>query len=132
ATLASILTVTVTSGAPFIDPSPPSTPEPGALLTPVPESNTNLLLAARENRIDSGPSTFENKVSDASPLVQDCWQLFHNIAGGGTWTIWGKHRTLAMYHTCAFGAEVVGGMSMGLKIGNGDIRDLARDSIEMF
>lgn len=34
---------------------------------------------------DCGASTFENRASAASPLVQDCWRLHDNIAGPGTW-----------------------------------------------
>ena len=80
---------------------------------------------------DCGDSTFENKSSGGSPTVADCWTLYNNIVGDGTWTVWGPdHHTIATYGSCAFGVTVAG---IGwANIGNGDIRDLVRDSINKY
>ncbi|KAK4121528.1 hypothetical protein N657DRAFT_635573 [Parathielavia appendiculata] len=121
-------TMTLTSGAP-IDPSSKTIPEPGVLFTPAPKTK---LLAARENRNDCAKPIFMDQTSAASPKVNDCWRIIYKIHGGGTWTVWGDHRTLATYGTRAFGAEVVDGISMGVKVGNEDVRDLVPDSIKRF
>ncbi|KAK4121530.1 hypothetical protein N657DRAFT_577352 [Parathielavia appendiculata] len=118
--------MTLASGAPT-EPSSP-VPESGILFTPAPK--TSNLFAARAIN-DCGDSTFENQSSGGSPRVADCWRLHDNIAGDGTWTVWGpNHRTLATYGTCAFG--VTCDSAGPTEIGNGDIRDLVRDSINRF
>ncbi|KAK4120926.1 hypothetical protein N657DRAFT_559257, partial [Parathielavia appendiculata] len=78
---------------------------------------------------DCGDSTFINQSSGGSPLVADCWRLHDNIAGDGTWTVWTSQRTIATYGTCAFG---VSPRYIPAEIGNGDVRDLIRDSIARF
>jgi hypothetical protein len=66
--------------------------------------------------------------------VSDCWTLFNNIAGDGTWYTSGhaEHRTLAQYGSCNFGVQADPHLGTVFKVGNGDIRDLVRDSIRKF
>ncbi|RDA88812.1 hypothetical protein CP532_5417 [Ophiocordyceps camponoti-leonardi (nom. inval.)] len=78
-----------------------------------------------------GDSSFENRGSAGSPYASDCEVLARNIAPGGDWTVSrGAHRTLATFGTCAFGAEKGG--PWYTYVGNEDIRDLIRDSINRF
>jgi hypothetical protein len=78
-----------------------------------------------------GTSSFENQGSEASPRVTDCEQLSRNIAGDGSWHITSAGwRTLATYGSCAFGAQAR--EAYVVNVGNEDIRDLIRDSINMF
>jgi len=95
--------------------------------SPVPASENPLV--KRVN--DCGGSTFENQSSGGSPTVADCRRLHDNIAGDGTWiSNPNTQRTLATYGTCAFGVDNTG---LGIaRIGNEDIRDLIRDSINRF
>ncbi|KAK3896686.1 putative necrosis-inducing factor-domain-containing protein [Staphylotrichum tortipilum] len=81
-------------------------------------------------------STFENRVTAASPFVQDCRVLRENIDGSGLWTVnvFTQHR-LASYRTCAFGVDAnggEGGKRSEFKVGNGDIRDIIATSIDRF
>ncbi|RCI16483.1 hypothetical protein L249_1735 [Ophiocordyceps polyrhachis-furcata BCC 54312] len=118
-------------------------PSPGRLSVPLREDRA---AAVAENRTEAddgvafllnkrgnkcGHSSFEDRGSEASPYASDCEMLAHNIASGGDWTVThGVHRTLAQYGTCAFGAE--GGGPWYTWVGNEDIRDLIRDSINKF
>ncbi|KAK0665349.1 putative necrosis-inducing factor-domain-containing protein [Cercophora samala] len=90
--------------------------------------NPAQVLKTRDNHC--GASSFENRTSNGSPQVSDCWRIFNNIAGDGTWTINGfGHRTLATYGTCAFGVDT---SAIWTYVGNEDIRDLIRDSINKY
>ena len=72
-----------------------------------------------------------HKVSGASPAVADCWRLHDNIVGDGHVDgVVDGVATLATYGTCAFGVQLAD-LGPG-KVGNGDIRDLVRDSIAKF
>jgi len=85
------------------------------------------ILAAHANHCDD--SSFEDRTTSRSPLIEDCYHLAANIAGGGEWSQFGGfHRTLARYKTCRFG--VIGRSSY--YVGNEDIRDLIYDSARRF
>ncbi|OIW27963.1 hypothetical protein CONLIGDRAFT_634289 [Coniochaeta ligniaria NRRL 30616] len=83
---------------------------------------------------DCGDSIFYFQTSDSSPLSSDCLQIATNIAGGGSWeveTLTGKHHQLVQYGTCAFGVTV-SSSDLFVYIGNQDIIDLIRESVDVF
>ncbi|PHH74217.1 hypothetical protein CDD82_5047 [Ophiocordyceps australis] len=85
----------------------------------------------RKRTNQCGHSTFENRGSEASPLISDCEVLMWNIRNGGRWRLsTGTYRTVATYGTCAFGAEVTN--YWYTYIGHQDVIDLIRDSIRDF
>lgn len=96
------------------------------------QKRSSFLLHSRDNHC--GDSTFENRVSSASPSVADCRQLAENIKSDDTWLTWnGGHTTLVKYGSCAFGVEGEGFSSLkNFYVGNEDIRDLIFDSIARF
>ncbi|PHH59376.1 hypothetical protein CDD81_3335 [Ophiocordyceps australis] len=90
---------------------------------------TSFRLRKRTNQC--GHSTFENRGSEASPLISDCETLMFNIRKDGRWRLsTGVHRTVATFGTCAFGAQVR--KQWYTYIGHEDIIDLIRDSIRDF
>jgi hypothetical protein len=45
---------------------------------------------------------------------------------------WAEHRTPATYGSCSFGVQADPHIASVFNVGNGDIRDLVRDSIRKF
>ncbi|KAI0164012.1 hypothetical protein GGR57DRAFT_489709 [Xylariaceae sp. FL1272] len=83
-----------------------------------------------------GNSTFENKGSEASPLVSDCLQLAKNIYIEGDWTVdsSGTQHQIAQFGSCKFGIQGEG-MPIGnidIYIGNQDIIDIINDAVTRF
>ncbi|KAK4172746.1 putative necrosis-inducing factor-domain-containing protein [Triangularia setosa] len=112
---------------------------PTALATPDASENS-LNEAAAENiglvkRTDQcGHSTFTNIGNSNSPLVSDCERMANNLSGNGKWTItsFDVQKKLASYGTCAFRvtpAQIWIGTTF---VGDRDVKDLVRDSIQMF
>ncbi|RYO82101.1 hypothetical protein DL762_006788 [Monosporascus cannonballus] len=84
-----------------------------------------------------GPSTFEDRTSDASPSVSDCLQIIRNIEGDAstefTHRITG-HREILSYGSCAFGIERTGGTggAVQFKVGGQDVIDVINDAVKQF
>ncbi|KAK0662471.1 putative necrosis-inducing factor-domain-containing protein [Cercophora samala] len=99
--------------------------------SPETSENAAAILTKRSNHC--GHSSFHNVRSNASPSTGDCWQIYHNIAGGGQWQVWtSAHRTLVSYGGCAFGVEIDQDWVSFQYVGAWDIRDLIRDSINNY
>ncbi|KAK4171041.1 putative necrosis-inducing factor-domain-containing protein [Triangularia setosa] len=77
-----------------------------------------------------GASSFVGETSGGSPNAYDCMRLHDNIAGDGTWTRGQGIFELAKWGNCKFIVENLGGYLYN--IGNEDIRDLIRDSVNAF
>ncbi len=99
------------------------------------------LITVEESNTDNGKdycgaSTFENKGSDASPLVKDCLQIVKNIEGtDGEWNIspLKKQRELVKFGSCHFGVtgtNIKGNVSFN--VGAQDIVDIIKDAIKQF
>ncbi|KAK4184793.1 putative necrosis-inducing factor-domain-containing protein, partial [Podospora australis] len=92
--------------------------------------------AAFAPRVDDcrDESTYENEWSNSSPLVADCWQIYNNIEGDGTWTVAiNFHRELVNYGTCAFGVRSIRTnhiTTVFYYVGNDDIRLTIDSAIE--
>ena len=84
-----------------------------------------------------GASTFENRGSDASPLVDDCKQIIRNIEEDAStdWThaIVG-YREILKHGSCRFGIERTGGTggAVQFRVGGQDVIDVIKESIERF
>ncbi|CAP73053.1 uncharacterized protein PODANS_2_4722 [Podospora anserina S mat+] len=99
--------------------------------SPETSENAAAILTKRGNYC--GHSSFHNVRSNDSPTTGDCWQIYHNIAGGGSWQVWtSAHRTLVSYGGCAFGVEIDQDWISFQYVGAWDIRDLIRDSINNY
>lgn len=71
--------------------------------------------------------------SDGSPLVEDCLTMLKNIADGGDWTTEQPgFRTLTRYGTCAFGVQEHTPIILDFSVGNNDIIQVVRESIDKF
>ncbi|KAK4182421.1 putative necrosis-inducing factor-domain-containing protein, partial [Podospora australis] len=86
-------------------------------------------LAKRANHC--GGSSFQGETTGGSPSVNDCNTLRNNIAGDGTWTQAGGFRELAKYGDCKFVIHNYANNNL-FYVGNEDIRDIIRDSINQF
>ncbi|KAL2127503.1 hypothetical protein VTI74DRAFT_10626 [Chaetomium olivicolor] len=84
-----------------------------------------------------GDSTFEDRTSDASPLVSDCLQIIRNIEGDAstefTHRITG-HREILSFGSCAFGIERTGGTggAVEFKVGGQDVIDVINDAVKKY
>lgn len=82
-------------------------------------------------------STFENRGSNASPLVDDCKQIIKNIEEDAS-TDWQHgitgHREIVKYGSCAFGIQRTGGTggAVMFKVGGQDVIDIINESIKRF
>ncbi|KAK4173137.1 putative necrosis-inducing factor-domain-containing protein [Triangularia setosa] len=98
-----------------------------------PESSKNEANVLQKRGDYCGHSSFHSVWSYDSPSTGDCWQIYHNIAGGGQWQVWtSAHRTLVSYGGCAFGVEIDQDFISFQYVGAWDIRDLIRDSINNY
>jgi len=91
--------------------------------------------AAADGNNECGDSTFENQISAASPLIDDCLRIATNIGKGGKWevesTAKDQHQ-LVQYGTCALGVQGLDGIAFFFYVGNQDIIDLIHESIRMY
>lgn len=74
--------------------------------TPGTSDATGGLLTKRVN--DCGDSFFEDRTTDASPLVSDCATIGNNNVDGGDWAIGcaeSSEHTFVTFGTCAFGVR---------------------------
>ncbi|KAM0425546.1 hypothetical protein ACHAPT_009338 [Fusarium lateritium] len=94
-----------------------------------PDSNEAIGLVKRANLC--GHSTFEGQTTSASPAITHCKRLSSNIRKGGSWSVGSSQRQLASYGSCAFGATLKGPGS-GCRVGNEDIMDIIKWSIDRF
>lgn len=83
-----------------------------------------------------GDSTFENDISGASPLVEDCLQIIKNIEGdtGDDYTTnIVEQRELLHFGTCAFGVEAtkVNG-NANFVVGGQDVIDIINEAVKRF
>ncbi|OAA60299.1 chitinase [Niveomyces insectorum RCEF 264] len=85
---------------------------------------------------DCGDSTFEDRTSDASPLVSDCMHIVTNIEGtDGEWEIdnsFAQQHQEVQYGTCAFGVQGDGRGSIRFHLGSQDIVDIITESVKRF
>ncbi|KAB5566607.1 putative necrosis-inducing factor-domain-containing protein [Coniochaeta sp. 2T2.1] len=83
-----------------------------------------------------GISTFENKNSANSPLIDDCLHLADDVlalGNKGYWYVLVKpYKALVHYGTCVFGLEGCCGLDQTFYIGNKDVADIIRDSVQQF
>lgn len=89
-----------------------------------------------------GDSTFVNQNSAASPLIADCMRIVDNLSvwsvgtnGKATWEVESfakQHHQLVQYGTCAFGVQGNMGGDAYFYVGNQDIIDIIRSSVEKF
>lgn len=95
-TLALASLLLTASSAPVASPDV-EVPEAGFIYTAGPRVSTSEEGAAVKKRAinDCGDSTFINQSSGGSPSVNDCWTLYNNIAGDGTWTVWGPNHRMS-------------------------------------
>jgi len=100
-------------------------------ITAAPTSPVTQTLSKRDNYC--GDSTF-NGLGYPWAYVSDCQQLAANIVGDGSWVIPGTNHWhgIASYGTCGFFARSGHANVAISNIGNEDLRDLIRDSINKF
>lgn len=85
-----------------------------------------------------GQSTFVDQTSSASPKIDDCRKIIHNIEGnGGTeWTtqvVGKKQREIAKSGSCSFGVEATKvDSNVHFKVGGQDVIDLINSAINKF
>lgn len=94
------------------------------------------LESRRETINDCGDSSFTNDTSDGSPLVADCLELATLLVtewGDNFYTTGaiGLRSTLVEHKSCVVGGQYNVGGSIP-KVGNQDIADIIRTSVEMF
>jgi hypothetical protein len=83
-----------------------------------------------------GVSSFIGGTTDASPTIEDCITITHNVAKDGRWeveAVINDQHQIAQWGTCAFGVQAV--LPFGDKffyVGNPDIIDVIHDSIDRF
>ncbi|KAK4174097.1 hypothetical protein QBC36DRAFT_292779 [Triangularia setosa] len=90
------LLVAPLSIATITEAAPAATTAEDISLNPV--TTENIGLAKRAGDHCRG-STFENRGSDASPLISDCQRLANNLSGNGSfkYTSHDRHKTIASY-----------------------------------
>jgi GH18 family chitinase len=84
-------------------------------------------------------SSFENKSSDASPLIEDCQQIIRNIIedSSTSYTVsTAGHSQQAIVHhkSCHLGVEAAGVLdgNINFKVGGQDVIDLINDAVKQF
>lgn len=76
-------------------------------------------------------SDYEGTTGDYSAKVDDCWQVYRNVAVDGEWVIrQGHQKVVASYGTCVFGITAHGGADV--RIGNVDVHSALLESISQF
>ncbi|KAK0671709.1 putative necrosis-inducing factor-domain-containing protein [Cercophora samala] len=92
-------------------------------------SSASLGLAAQTHYCQI--SDMEDGTGDFSAKVDDCWQVYRNVAVDGEWVVTeGYQKVIASYGTCCFGITAHSGATV--TIGNVDVHVAILESITQF